>query len=116
MATAHAMDCPATDRDTWPKRHESALLPAVSRALRTSLHAIVGFAELLRDSNLTAEEREEFTAHIGAEAERLLRRVEGDLLGGAMGEDAVLTPRRPIARRSRLRAERDLPSHVARTR
>jgi signal transduction histidine kinase len=104
MATAHAVDTSVADRDTGPQSHESVLLPVVSRALRGSLQVIVGFAELLRDPNLEAEDREAFVSRIGTEAETLLQRIESGALRSNEEEDAILIARlrRSMGRRHRL--------------
>src|SRR5207237_9392588 len=60
-------------------RAKSALVSGVSHEFRTALTGIQGFSELLRDSDMKADEVRELAADINSEARRLGRLID-DLL------------------------------------
>ncbi len=53
-------------------RLKSAFLANMSHEIRTPMNGILGFAELLKDSNITLEEKENYIAIIEKSGERLL--------------------------------------------
>lgn len=87
-----------TERLEQVVRSKDRFIASVSHELRTPLAAVLGFAEILRDSqdDLTEEERKELTATIAREAYDISGIVE-DLLVAARAEiDAVHVNQFPI--------------------
>jgi len=55
---------------------KSAFLANMSHEIRTPMNAIIGFSEMLKDPDLTMDEREEFISIINANSESLLKLIE----------------------------------------
>ena len=68
----------------------------VSHELKTPLHSISGYAELLKSGMVRAEDVEGFAGRIYGEAQRLIRLVEDILRLSRLDEDAAADRREPV--------------------
>ncbi|MCO5251786.1 MAG: ATP-binding protein [Candidatus Kapabacteria bacterium] len=69
----------ARDKAEESDRLKTAFLQNMSHEIRTPLNGIIGFSELLKDNELSTEERNEFTAIIQASGRRLIEIVNNVL-------------------------------------
>jgi len=69
----------ARDKAEESDRLKTAFLQNMSHEIRTPLNGIIGFSELLKDTELTSEERDEFTSIIQASGRRLIEIVNNVL-------------------------------------
>jgi PAS domain S-box-containing protein len=69
----------ARDKAEESDRLKTAFLQNMSHEIRTPLNGIIGFSELLKDTELSPEERDEFTSIIQASGRRLIEIVNNVL-------------------------------------
>ncbi|PKL84724.1 MAG: hypothetical protein CVV22_11500 [Ignavibacteriae bacterium HGW-Ignavibacteriae-1] len=69
----------ARDKAEESDRLKTAFLQNMSHEIRTPLNGIIGFSELLKDTELSTEERDEFTSIIQASGRRLIEIVNNVL-------------------------------------
>lgn len=70
-------------------RLKSSILANISHEVRTPMNSIVGFSNLLRDSNYTSEQKNFFISEINKNSKELLRLIDNVLLAAKFESESI---------------------------